>query len=164
MKKFKLTPYIGTALVALACGSYDQANAQWPGDKRNNSVGTPAGGWPGSSRGGVPATGGESRDAREHFFCTFSPAHRAMESAFSSFGAGVPPCPRGAARIDSGRSSYFSNYFSNDRRAALLKLIKVDRRSGGSDTCHGETGISECCGSAVRNAGRRNHAVDYVGS
>ena len=47
-----------------------------------------------------------------------------MESAFSSFGAGVPPCPRGAARSDSGRSSYFSNYFSNDRRAALLKLIK----------------------------------------
>ena len=128
MTKHGLARCIGAALVAMACGSFGPADAQWPGAKRDDGTGASAPGWPGSSGSGSgsgsPAIRHEPRGEREHFFCTFSPQHRAVDSAFNSFGAGVPPCPPGASQSGSGRSSYFSSYFADDRRAALLKLIR----------------------------------------
>ena len=119
--------WVAAALVALACASFGPADAQWPGTKGGDGAGSSATGWPGSSGSASPGIRHETRGERGHFFCTFSPQHGALDSglsAFSAFGAGVPPCPPGAARSDSGGGNYFATYFADDRRSALLKLIR----------------------------------------
>ena len=149
MKRNVFSPCLWVVLVVLAIGSFSPADAQWPGTKRDDGAGSSTGGWPGSSGSVSPGIRHETRGEREHFFCTFHPQHRAVDSglsAFSAFGAGVPPCPPGAARSDAGGGNYFATYFADDRRAALLKLIR-------------STGVREDRILVMEKAGFRNAAA-----